>query len=130
MHSYWRKAGGAMLRITHAQTETEHKAQHHHWMLCGQLAGPWVAELRTCFNSRSAGAAHLVVDLSDVTFIDESGEILLAEMRSAGAEFVARGVETQHLLKNLKAKGGRALRRLNAPLGPCGNAETTKGEEK
>jgi hypothetical protein len=53
-----------------------------------------------------------VVDLSDVTFIDEDGERLLAEMRRAGVEFVATGVETKHLLQNLKGRGERPLRRL------------------
>ena len=58
----------------------------------------------------------MVVDLSEVTFIDESGERLLSEMRSNGADFVAAGVETAHLLKNLRAKGERSLRRCIAPL--------------
>jgi ABC-type transporter Mla MlaB component len=97
-----------MLRITHAQTETEER-----WTLCGQLTRPWVAELRACWeNGRQVGVtARKVVDLSDVTFIDESGEKLLSEMGSDGAEFIAAGVETKHLLKNLKGKGQRPLRR-------------------
>ena len=69
-------------------------------MLCGQLAGPWVEELRGCWN-HARGASPLerqVVDLSDVTFIDEAGEQLLSEMHGAGVEFVAAGVETKHLL--------------------------------
>jgi hypothetical protein len=47
-----------------------------------------------------------------VTFIDENGERLLSEMRSAGVEFVATGVETKHLLDNLMGSGERPLRRL------------------
>jgi hypothetical protein len=62
--------------------------------------------------------------LSDVTFIDEDGESLLSEMRSAGVEFVATGVETKHLLQHLKSKGERPLRRLIGCLtgvsNPCG----------
>jgi len=58
-----------------------------------------------------------VVDLSDVTFIDENGERLLSEMRGAGVEFVASGVETKHLLENLKGRGKRPLRRLTEPMG-------------
>jgi len=42
-----------------------------------------------------------VLDLSDATLIDASGEKLLAEMRSSGAEFVAAGVATRHLLESL-----------------------------
>ena len=96
-----------MLRITHGQTETEQR-----WTLWGQLAGPWVAELRACWEHgcRTAGGTHMVVNLSDVTFIDESGERLLSEMRSSGAEFIAAGVETKHLLENLTATGGRPSR--------------------
>jgi hypothetical protein len=64
-----------------------------------------------------------VVDLSDVTFIDENGERLLAEMRSAGVKFVATGVATKHLLDNLKGRGERPLRRLTGALAdvatPC-----------
>jgi anti-anti-sigma regulatory factor len=119
----WRN-GGAMLRITHVQTENELR-----WTLCGQLTGPWVAEFRSSFahHGHVAGIASMVVDLSDVTFIDESGEMLLLEMKSAGAEFVACGVDTKHLLEHLKANSERPLRRFNAPQG---NSKTTIGEEK
>jgi len=53
--------------------------------------------------------------LSDVTFVDEHGERLLVEMRKAGAEFVALGVATKHLIENLRTRGGRPLRRLVGP---------------
>jgi|SRR5580700_10041277 hypothetical protein len=94
----------AMLRIYYSQQ----------WTLCGQLAGPWVQELRSCWEHarRAAAGSSAVVDLSDVTFIDENGERLLAEMRSAGVEFNATGVETKHLVQNLKSRGERPLRRL------------------
>jgi len=46
-----------------------------------------------------------IVDLKDVTYIDKSGEELLAEMQTAGAEFVAAGVENTHLLAGLKNNG-------------------------
>jgi hypothetical protein len=52
-----------------------------------------------------------VVNLNDVTFIDEDGERLLSDMRSAGVDFVATGVDTKHLLRNLKSRGERPLRR-------------------
>jgi hypothetical protein len=56
------------------------------------------------------------MDLSDVTFIDESGEQLLSEMKRAGAEFVAACVATKHLLENLRTTGERPLQRCIAPL--------------
>jgi hypothetical protein len=44
---------------------------------------------------------HTIVDLKEVTFIDRAGERLLAEMRAAGVELIATGVEHQHLLATL-----------------------------
>jgi hypothetical protein len=90
-----------------------------------------VDELRTCWEHRShvADALQAVVDLSDVTFIDESGEKLLSQMRSDGAAFVASGVDTKHLLKHLRAKGERPLRRFISPLASRSDKPaTTKNE--
>jgi hypothetical protein len=54
----------------------------------------------------------------------------LSEMRSHGAQFVAAGVETKHLLKNLRAKGQRPLRRLIAPSANDGEKPgITRSEE-
>jgi hypothetical protein len=89
-----------MLRITQTETETEQK-----WTLCGRLTGPSVAVLRACWehDHHSTDVRRHILDLSDITFIDESGEKLLAEMRSGGAELVAAGVATRHLVENLCA---------------------------
>ncbi len=94
----------AMLKITHCATGNEDR-----WTLSGQLAGPWVIELRANWDQvrgRSRDRRY-VIDLSDVTLIDASGEELLGELRDEGAEFVARGVYTKHLLENLRSKGKR-----------------------
>ena len=104
-----------MLKITNTGTATEQK-----WILCGQLSGPWVAELksnweRTCFESRGR---RRVVDLTDVTFIDERGEVVLRAMKSEGAEFVARGVDTKQLLADLGRMRESALRKCLAHLDP------------
>jgi hypothetical protein len=96
-----------MLRITHSTTVSEDK-----WTLCGQLAGPWVAELRANWDharDRSRDRRY-VIDLSDVTLIDTGGEGLLGDLRDEGAEFVARGVYTKHLLENLRSKEERQRR--------------------
>jgi ABC-type transporter Mla MlaB component len=98
-----------MLRISYSQTQAGQQ-----WRLCGQLAGPWVEELRSVWErtSNTTAGSMAVVDLSDVTFIDESGERLLSEMRSAQVQFVAAGVDTKDLIKNLTSKGERPLRRV------------------
>jgi anti-anti-sigma regulatory factor len=91
-----------MLRITYTETEDERR-----WTVCGRLTGPSVAVLRGCWehDRRAADGVRHLLDLSDVTFIDESGEKLLAELRSSGAELVAAGVATRHVLENLGAPG-------------------------
>ena len=96
-----------MLRIIYSRTDSLHR-----WTLCGKLAGPWVQELRACWEQARVDASALVaiVDLSDVTFIDESGARLLSEMRKAGVEFLAAGVETTHLLQNLNPRGARPIK--------------------
>ncbi len=101
MQSEERGITSAMLRITHAHTKVGQR-----WTLCGRLIGVWVDELRSCWehgHQTGAGAPE-IVDLSDVTSIDESGEKLLSDMRSSGANLVGSGVYTKHLLKNLRGK--------------------------
>src|ERR1700722_9383908 len=110
-----------MLRISHSLTDSGQQ-----WILCGQLAGPWVQEFRSSWeHSRPAAGSCEVVQLSDVTFIDEEGERLLSEMQSAGVRFVATGVDTRHLIENLKRRGERPLRRLigcfTGTVNPCGS---------
>lgn len=87
-----------MFRISYSDTTGEQR-----WCLHGRLAGPWVAELRSCWKYARdrAPLVRAIVDLKEVTFIDRAGEALLAEMRSAGAEFIATGVEHQHLVATL-----------------------------
>lgn len=91
-----------MFRVFYTDT-----TQGQRWTLCGRLAGQWVDELRSYWRyvRGRATCAHAVVDLSDVTFVDEAGESLLAEMQSAGSEFVTSGVENKHLLDSLKSAG-------------------------
>ena len=75
-------------------------ADTQRWSLHGRLAGPWVDELRACWKQarERAPQARAIVDLKEVTSIDQAGEKLLAEMRGAGAKLIATGVEHQHLL--------------------------------
>ncbi len=87
-----------MFRVSYSDTTDGQR-----WSLYGRLAGPWVDELRSCWQYARdrAPLARAVVDLKEVTFIDQAGERLLAEMRSAGAELIATGVEQQYLLATL-----------------------------
>jgi hypothetical protein len=117
-----------MLKIT----KKEGSATKQLWVLCGGLTGPWVGELRSNWDARDAPSTTLhVVDLSDVTSIDEGGEALLRDMKHGGARFVARGVETRHILDNLKSKGPRPMRRFLAHLDcPCGHQLRHRQEKR
>ena len=90
-----------MLRITITDLPGEQR-----WSLQGQLVGQWAAELKSTW--RRAGSAEdtrrCVFDLIEVTSIDKSGEAVLAEIMSQGAEFISGDVYTEHLLRNLRTK--------------------------
>lgn len=97
-----------MLKITHSGTDTEER-----WTLCGQLTGPWIGELRSTWERghRESNGRTRIVDLTDVTSIDERGEELLRSMKKDGAHFVARGVDMKHILEHLHSAGQPTLRR-------------------
>ena len=103
-----------MLKITNSGTATEQR-----WVVSGQLTGPSVSELQSNWERMrwESGGRKPVVDLRDVTFIDESGRRLLDEMRHEGVEFVASGVDTKDVLENLANEGNPPLRRFLADLG-------------
>src|ERR1700730_17623267 len=91
----------AMLRITIAETITEQR-----WTLEGRLVQPWVSELKS--NWARTGTARqdrkCVVDLTGVTCIDKSGEKALAALFKEGAELIATGCYTRHVVHNIERK--------------------------
>lgn len=103
-----------MLRFSYYRSDAVEE-----WNLCGRLDGPWVDELHSVWQRirEHVPRVHPVVDLKEVTFIDEAGEQLLREMQSAGADLVAKGVEDKHLPAILKNGGGRSVRRRIEYLG-------------
>jgi anti-anti-sigma regulatory factor len=85
-----------VLRITIDETPTEKR-----WILQGRLVGLWVSELRRTWKKtdRSESNRPCVVDLNDVTFIDEKGVRLLRAMSKQGAQFVTTGIYIKHVLQ-------------------------------
>jgi hypothetical protein len=49
--------------------------------------------------------------LTEVTFVDEAGALVLTAMKNDGVRFIARGVDTKHLLDGLKSSAEPSLRR-------------------
>jgi anti-anti-sigma regulatory factor len=83
------------------------------WTLQGRLSGPWVAQLKSSWKKShgSNGNNKCVVDVSGVTFVDLQGERVLAAMVKDGAEFIATGVYTRHILEALEKRRQRWIRR-------------------
>ena len=90
-----------MLKISVSETATEEK-----WVVCGRLTAPWVREFRTNWkkNHRSGNGRACIVDLNQITFIDKSGERFLRNLLRQGAQLMASGVYTRHVLENLVAR--------------------------
>jgi anti-anti-sigma regulatory factor len=93
-----------MLRIT-----VHDKPSVLTFQLEGELAGPWVRELEKCRRSARARRpeAILRVDLTEVTFIDESGKACLAALHRQGAEFVAADCQTVAIVAEIAQRPSR-----------------------
>ena len=96
-----------MFRITVVESLTEEK-----WILQGQLTGEFASELSANWHQsqdRCSGRPR-VVDLSDVTVIDKTGEEILIKMIHQQARFIATGLYTRHLLEALKGRTEGSLK--------------------
>jgi ABC-type transporter Mla MlaB component len=89
-----------MLRIT----VTEHASQQR-WLLQGKLVKHTLPELISASNtSRNECPERVrVVDLDEITTIDKDGEQLLRLMIDEGAELVANGLYTKHLVEAIRS---------------------------
>jgi hypothetical protein len=75
-----------MLKITILDSASELR-----FRLEGKLAGPWVSELRQCWETASSTTAgrSTVADLREVDFVDPAGKQLLMDMHRAGVRLQA-----------------------------------------
>jgi len=71
----------------------------------GRLAGPWVQELRSCWQEAAGAKRSIKVLLCAVTFIDPKGRELLAEMYRHGAELVAEGCMNKAVVEEIMTGG-------------------------
>lgn len=70
----------------------------------GELVSSWRA------SREHPSAQHIVVELDDITSIDRDGEQALLMMIRDGAEFIATGLYTKHLVESLRsASAGKSL---------------------
>jgi anti-anti-sigma regulatory factor len=84
-----------MLRI-----ETLHEACAIRLKLEGKVIRGWITEARRAWMEASNGK-ELIVDLIDVTFVDDQGRKLLSEMHAAGACLVGCGPMIGELIEDI-----------------------------
>ena len=72
----------------------------------GSLAGAWVQELEDCWRKVANSDRRVRVMVRAVTFIDDKGKALLADMHKHGAELVAEGCMNSAIVEEIK-QGGR-----------------------
>jgi hypothetical protein len=89
-----------MLKITIVDSPTEQRL-----VLYGKLVGPWIGELQKVWENLrpQLGNRRSVIDLNEVTLIDDSADQLLATMLGQGSELVARSMADRWLIQALKA---------------------------
>lgn len=85
-----------MLKIT-TQVDRERATLE----LEGRIAGPWVQELRDCWQRAASADRPIDVVLRQVTFIDGAGKQLLTEMYRQGAVLTAEGCMTKATVEEI-----------------------------
>jgi anti-anti-sigma regulatory factor len=70
----------------------------------GKLAHEWVREAETAWGVLTSlnGKQTVLVDLVNVTFVDEAGALLLAHMRHGGAKLVGSGLLIAALIEEIE----------------------------
>jgi len=87
-----------MLRVT-----TTDRDQTITFKLEGRLVGPWVQEVnRIWADANQCSGVGLVVDLRSVTFIDNPGRALLADMSRSGAQLIATDCLTRNIVDEIQ----------------------------
>jgi anti-anti-sigma regulatory factor len=70
----------------------------------GKLAHEWVSEAKKAWLALTEMNGHeeIVVDLANVSFVDEAGQQLLTEMRHADAELIGSGPLVSALIDEIE----------------------------
>ena len=92
-----------MLKITLHDSAGEFR-----FRLEGKLSGPWVGELRQCWETASSTTTgrRTLVDLREVDFVDPHGEELLCDMSRRGVEFQATSPFMKSVVDGIAARAG------------------------
>jgi len=88
-----------MLRIT-----LDQKSDLARLKLDGKIIGPWVNELKVSWSDlkKSNPGQPVVVDLTDVTFVDADGRDLLRSLFRQGASLESRSLVTRFIIDRIQ----------------------------
>jgi len=84
-------------------------------VLEGKLIAPWVTELDTAFEKArdDLDGRDLVIELKNLTAINQEGENLFLRLMISGVKFRGCGVFSKHVLKLLALRTRHALQEKN-----------------
>jgi hypothetical protein len=86
-----------MIRITAQQESSITRL-----FLEGKLSGPCVNELDKCWQTCPSGEVALLVDLTNVSFVDEQGKAQLARMHHKGIKLFSKSLMTKCLIEEIE----------------------------
>ena len=86
-----------MIRIT-----AQHESSATKLFLEGKLSGPCVDELDKCWQESSFAEPTLMVDLTNISFIDDHGKELLARMHAKGIKLFSNSLMTRCLIDQIQ----------------------------
>jgi hypothetical protein len=74
--------------------------------LAGTLAGDWALEFKRCWQiaAHSQEASRIIVELTEVTFVDEEGKDLLSRMIKEGAEVIASDIMVKSIVDEIASE--------------------------
>ncbi len=67
----------------------------------GRLVGDWAEQAKSLVTKASVPAG-LVIDLTEVTYVDSVGEQVLTWLRSIGAKFIAKAIYAADVCERLR----------------------------
>ena len=114
-----------MLKITTFET-----GRGQELMIEGKLAEPWISELQLAWHRalQHGSGREVVVDLSNMTFIDPAGEAALMAMMDEGARLTAKGVYCEYVVQELMKRTKRNKVRRQKRNGAGAKPSSSVGE--
>jgi len=81
----------------------------------GKLSGPCVDELDKCWQTCPSSEIALLVDLTNVSFVDDHGKELLARMHNKGIKLFSKSVMTKCLIEEIENTPDQSGDQISSP---------------